>query len=209
MRITILGASGNIGHRLTKALLDNGHEVTAFVHSNDLTGISSEKLHIVKGDVHNPSDVQEAVAGSEMVVSTLGSWGSKTKDIVGTAIENAVPAMQASGIKRIVSLTGSAARVPGQIETFTEKTTRFLLSAIAKPILTDGEKSLRILSESKLDWTVIRSPAMSNKKSAEFKLSDKSSAPWARISRGAVVAALVELIEKGGFSEQAPFISSK
>ncbi len=209
MRITILGASGNIGHRLTKALLDNGHEVTAFMHSSNLPGLSSDKLHIVTGDVHNPTDVQKAVAGSELVVSTLGSWGSKTKDIVGTAIENTVPVMQSAGIKRIVGLTGSAARVPGQVETLTEKATRLLLSAIAKPILTDGEKGLRILSESKLNWSVIRSPAMSNKKSAAYKLSNKSSAPWARISRDAVVAALVELIENGGFSEQAPFISSK
>lgn len=209
MRITILGASGNIGYRLTKVLLENGHEVTAFVHSKGLNSISSEKLHIIKGNIHDAIAVKRAIHGSQIVVSTLGSWGSKTKDIVGTAAINVVPAMDAEHIKRFISLTGSAACLPNQPETVLQHASRILLSIIAKPILTDGETHLRILSASDLDWTTVRSPTMSNKKSSTYKLSTVPPAPWVMVSRDAVVAALVELIEKGGYSKQAPFISAK
>jgi len=79
MRITILGASGKVGLLLTKQLLGNGHEVTAIIHTKALPKIDSSNLRTVTGDVRSAADVKKAVAGSDIVVSTLGSWQTKNK----------------------------------------------------------------------------------------------------------------------------------
>jgi len=71
-----------------------------------------------------------------------------------------------------------------------------LLKVVAKKILFDSEEHLRILSESNINWSSVRSPNMTNKRSASYKLSMIPAAPWATISRNAVVAAMVEIIRK-------------
>ncbi|MDB5182517.1 MAG: NmrA family protein [Candidatus Saccharibacteria bacterium] len=209
MRITVLGASGNIGQRVTKLLLEHGHEVVAMVHSKDLPGLDSAKLHVIKGDVHNPGDINKAISGSDAVVSTLGSWGTKTKDIVAAATKNLIPAMQKAGINRFVSITGSGACLPGEAKPISLALTRLLLKTLQKPVLTDAEKHLRLLNESNLDWTALRSPVMTNKSLTSYVLRLKPFSPLANISRQAITIALVEVIEKNTFSKQAPFISAK
>lgn len=207
MRITILGASGKIGLRLTKALLERGHEITALVHSKGLEGIDSEKLHSVKGDIHNLSDIEKAIAGSEVVVSTLGSWGTKSKDIVSSATKNVVPAMETAGIKRFASVTGGGAWMPDEKQTGIQGMGHSLLGLMAKPILVDAETHLRLLNESTLDWTAIRSPVMMNDKTTKYKLEMEPPSLIATISRPAVVAALVDVIENNTFLKQSPFIT--
>ena len=209
MRITILGASGKVGQLLTTALLSRGHEITAFVHNKPLTDAGSESLRIVSGDVNNIEDLKKAINGSGVVVSCLGSWGTKKKDIVSAATKNVIPAMESAGIKRIISVTGGAARTPNEIEPFIQKATRSLLGLIAKPILFDAEEHLRLLTLSDLDWTAIRSPVMTNNKSDTFKLTMDSLAPWAMVSRHAVVKALIEVVENNTFIKQAPYIIKK
>lgn len=209
MRITILGASGKVGFRLTKLLLEHDHEVNALVHNKDLPGLESSKLHIIKGNIHNKTDIEKALTGSTVVVSTLGSWGTKTKDIVSSATKNLIPAMQAASIKRFVSVTGGAAHLPHETESISRKITRLMLGLVAKPILADAEEHLRLLSKSALEWTALRCPVMTNKQSTSYKLSLIPPSPLANISRQAVVLALLETIEKDNFNKQAPFISAK
>jgi putative NADH-flavin reductase len=191
---------------LTDALVKRGHTVVAFVHNTQLA--ASKNLICISGDIHNQDDVTKAVENSDVVVSTLGSWGSKTKDIVGTATKHIVPAMEKAHVRRFISVTGGAASLPSQQLTLTENITHTLLGLVAKPILVDAEIHLALLSQSKLNWTAVRSPVMTNGKSTHYRLELKAPAPWARVTRHAVVGALVELIEKDEFIKQAPFISS-
>lgn len=207
MNITVFGASGKVGRLLCTELLRRGHSITAFVHNNAGILTASEQLKIVAGDVHTPNDVLPVLSGCDVVVSCLGSWGTKSKDIVGTATAVIIPAMQQNGIKRFVSVTGSAAMVPGQKLSLVDSLTRTLLGLIAKPILVDGEKHLQLLSKSSLDWTAIRSPAMSSGTSTGYMLSTKSPALWVRVSRASVVCALADVIEQGSFVGEAPFIA--
>lgn len=206
MHITVFGASGKVGTLVTKKLIANGHTITAQVHHSNLVGIDTDKVTIVRGDIHESSVVAKAIKGSDAVVCALGSWGTKSKDIVSAATKEIIPAMETAGIKRFVSVTGGAANLVNEQHSFTNNISHALLSIMAKPILLDAEEHLRLLAESKLEWTAVRSPVMTTWGNSRYKLVNKPLVMWATVSRTAVVDALVNLLETKSFTRQAPYI---
>ena len=191
MNITVFGASGKVGQLVVKRLIDEGHRVRAFVHG-DAPFSESDQLTIVKGDVHSAEDIARALEGAEAVISCLGSWGTPTKDILSSAMQHIVPEMQRRGIKRIVSLTGAAAQAPGESFRLRDRLNRRILMLAARHILVDGEEHLRLLAESGLDWTVLRSPVMTDATPNGYHLSDVSGSPLETIPRQAVAKAMVD-----------------
>lgn len=205
MKITVFGASGKVGRIVVKKLVSNGHTVTVFVHRHSPFE-PSEHIKIIKSDVHNAAFVEAAVRGADAVICTLGSWGTPTKDILSAAMRFAIPAMQNEGVKRIITLTGSAALLPTETAHGSEKMSRRLFSKIAGDVLRDGETHLSLLCQSGLDWTAIRSPAMRRGTKISYKLTDKAPLPLAFITRTAVAQAIVDQLERQEYIGQAPHI---
>lgn len=208
MKIVVFGANGRVGSLVIKRLLDDGHEVRAFVHSGSKFS-KQDNLSIVEGDIHDTNQITAALRDREVVMSALGSWGTKDKDILSSAMRNIVPIMQKAGVQRIVSLTGAGAIAPGDQPSLIDKLNRIFIQLAASKILEDGESHIKILAASGLDWTVVRSPAMRNSKSSQYTLSKHAPAPWASVSRQAVADAMVELITSPEWSKMAPYIRGR
>ncbi|UKT66006.1 SDR family NAD(P)-dependent oxidoreductase [Pedobacter mucosus] len=58
-KIMVTGASNGIGLALTKKLLLEGMEVFAVTRSGEITGVSNDKLTIIKGDISNDASIGE------------------------------------------------------------------------------------------------------------------------------------------------------
>ena len=205
MQVTVFGANGNIGSRVVERLLTNGHTVRAFVHGSH-SFEQSNNLQVIQGDIGDKEQVAQAIDGSDAVVSALGSWGTKSKDILTVGMTNIIPAMQSTGVRRIVSLTGADARDPADQPSLRQRLTRVMLFAIAPKVLTDGERHIALLRRSNLDWTVIRSPVMKDSGPADYTLSMKAPKPWASIPRVAVVSAMIHTLERGLHQKSSPFV---
>jgi putative NADH-flavin reductase len=206
MNILVFGANGKVGSLVVAELLNLECEVRAFVRGEHNLP-SSSNLKIIHGDVKNINDVHGALKDTDIVISCLGSWGTKTKDILSMGMNNIVPAMQELGCPRIISLTGSEARLPGEKPSIIQRITHPLFKILARKILQDGEEHLRILQESCLNWTVLRSPVMNNVgKPGKSQLKNKYPLPFRTINRKSVAMALVNQIEDKAFLKQAPFI---
>ena len=205
MQITVFGANGKVGSKIVDGLLRDGHQVVAFVYRN--TGLSTHSnLVIIEGDVHSADDVAQALKGTEVVVSALGSWGTKTKDILTAGMTNIVPAMQEQHIRRIVSLTGADAWDATDKPSFVRSVFHLFLKCVAPKILRDGERHIAILRSSGLDWTVVRSPVMKEQGKRGYVLQDRPLMPWDTIARDDVADAMLQLVKTGEFSQQSPFI---
>ena len=205
MQITVFGASGKVGRLVVAALSAQGHSVVAFIHhSNPFQDDAT--VRTVSGDIYNASTVENAVHGSDAVISTLGSWGTPTKSVVGAGTELIVAAMKKNQILRLITLTGGGALTSTDRPGLSDRLTRRLLEVVAPKILSDGERHIRILEGSDLDWTCIRSPAMTGKGGSAYILNMKLPSLFALIPRAAVVACIVDQINEQAFIGQAPVI---
>ena len=74
MKLTVLGATGGTGLALVRLALEQQHKVTALVRTPAKLGAlaANEHLDVLQGDATNKQDVQQAVRGSDAVLSCLG-----------------------------------------------------------------------------------------------------------------------------------------
>ena len=205
MNVTVLGANGRVGSLVVDMLLEDGHHVTGYVHKNRNQS-QHENLRYVEGDVHSEASVAEAIRGSQAVISTLGSWGTPTKDIVSTGIKALIATVHDDMNLRVVTLTGADSRASGDRLGVLHNTVHWVASKLAGKILFDGEQHIAALEASSLNWTVVRSPVMNNNADDAYTLSSKRPLPWQTISRRAVARCLVDQIDDVTWQRQAPFI---
>lgn len=206
MHITVFGANGQVGQLVVARLLGDGHSVTALIHHHSSLPADPE-LTLLAGDIHESQDIADALRGSQAVISCLGSWHTKEKNILSSAMERLIPAMRQAGIRRIISLTGAAALAPHDQPTLWDTAQHALLNAVAPKILRDGEDHIGLLAESGLDWTVIRSPIMNETGTRTYQLHNRPPQPWHTIHRQAVANCLVDLLANASQVNKAPFIS--
>jgi uncharacterized protein YbjT (DUF2867 family) len=104
MRTLVAGASGFIGRRLCPALADEGHEVIAMTRDPDSYAGAGTA---VRGDVHEPDTVADAMRGCEAayyLVHSLSSADFASKDASAAKVFGAAAAD--AGLRRIVYLGG-------------------------------------------------------------------------------------------------------
>lgn len=209
MKVLVFGANGRVGLLLVKQLVKQNYEVVAFVHGNNNLPKSS-LISVIKGDIYSRENVSSAMKGCDVIISALGSWGTPKKDILTSAMENIIPEMEKQKIKRIITLTGADALASMEKPTLIQQVTRPIFTLLAKNILEDSEKHITLLENSKLDWTILRSPVMNNIGNPKnFCLKDKPPNPFRTINRQSVAIALSNQITDTAFIHQAPFIYRK
>lgn len=194
-----------MGSQVVSHALARGYRVRAFCRSEP-TFPTHPNLEIERGDIHDTGAVTRAVQGSDAVISCLGSWHTKSKDIVSSGMNMIIPAMHAAHIRRIISLTGSEARDTGDSYGIVHRLMHAFISIVASKVLKDSEKHINILRGSSLDWTVIRSPVMTPGNKAAYTLNDKRPSPWETVSRSSVVDAMLDQLEKSPNLQQSPYL---
>lgn len=201
MRVIVFGATGKVGRLLVAELLQRGHTVTAFIHNQKLA--KAAQLQQVRGDVYDRDSVEAALKDQDVIVSALGSWGTKQKNVVSSGMQKIVPAAETAGISRLVSLTGYAP-APGDKPGLLLRAMVAGGNLFAPKIVRDGQDHIAILAASSLNWTVLRSGVMTRSDNVRYSLSARSGNLF--ISRHAVVQAMADLIENNEWPMRAPFI---
>lgn len=202
--VVIFGASGKVGRLLVQYALDDGQHVIAFVHRTKNFD-KNPNLTMIEGDIYEPEDVQKALKHADIVLSALGSWGTRRKDVLAMAMKNIIPAMKQENLSRIISLTGAEARARGDDLGLVHRVAHFCIGIVAGKILHDGEKHIELLEHSGLDWTVLRSPIMRSGTNSVYSLTHARPMPWASINRTAVARAMIDQISDGS-SQSALFV---
>lgn len=205
MKLIVFGAHGRVGHLIVREAVHRGYEVTAVIYTSDTYNFG-DGVRTLRADVHNAEEVAHVLYGQEVVVSALGSWGTPTQDILSSGMEHIIPVMQQHHIKRIISLTGADARTRGDHPSLSAHFMRSLLVLLRPKILKDGEKHIRLLQDSGLDWTVIRSPRMIDGDSQDYVLSRNSAEAWDTVTRSTVATAMLDQVEVVEAIQRAPIL---
>ncbi len=180
MKIVIFGANGATGKILTKQALAGGYAVTAITRHPEAFPLQHEHLQVMRGDVFDLAAVEQAVAGQDAVLSTLGvPFSRKPIALYSEGIEHIVQAMNRYGVRRLVCVSSSA--TDPQIR-YLDSGGGFIFEKVLKPIVintigrttyTDMERMETLVMNSHLDWVIIRpsglfeTPSVTNYQIAE------------------------------------------
>src|SRR5690348_1305025 len=160
MKIVIFGANGATGKILTKQALDAGHIVTAVTRHPEAFPIRDAHLNIIGGDVFDLALVEQAVAGQDAVLSTLGvPFNRELTTIYSRGMAHIVQAMKHSGVHRVVCVSSSATGTnhdTGAGFIFDKILQPIVMSTIGKTTYADMKQMETLLMNSELDWTVVR-----------------------------------------------------
>src|SRR5262249_50101225 len=112
--VLIIGASKGIGLETVQDALKAGHSVRALARTATAIRIDHSKLEKVNGNALDRDTIGEALAGVETVIQTLGVAHAPRVIIFGTqllstATQVLVDAMENSPVKRLISVTGFGA----------------------------------------------------------------------------------------------------
>jgi putative NADH-flavin reductase len=160
MKLVIFGANGPTGQLLTKQALAEGHTVTAITRHPELFSLRHEHLRVMKGDVFDLAAVEEAVAGQDAVLSTLGvPFSRKPITVYSQGIAHIIQAMKHYSVRRLICVSSSATNP------HPDSQNGFLFEKILQPIITktigktmyaDMRRMETLVMDSDLDWTIVR-----------------------------------------------------
>ncbi len=193
--IALIGASGNIGSKITRELLDRGHTVTAICRNPD-TMDAQEGVTTVPGDMLNPEQLAETLKGHDAVISAA--------PFVTDESEKLFAAVRDSGVKRYVMVGGAASL-------FNDEGVKVWDTlqgvGIPEPVLANIAEGIRafdlLQQEDSLDWTFF-SPAVMigpGERTGQFRLGKDNVVADengdSKISYDDYAIALVDELEQG------------
>jgi putative NADH-flavin reductase len=209
MKIIIFGATGRTGLPLVTQALAAGHEVTAFVRTPNKLQISHAKFRLVRGDLNDATGIEAAIAGRDAVLSALGPIPGGQKDIMKVAFTNIVAAMQKTGVKRLISLTGAGVAQPGDEPKWINRFISLMLNLISKDTIIDSSEHARLVWASDLDWTIVRVPMLTDAAPGDnIRVGMVGINDGMRIARSDVAAFMLKVLEERSQIHEAPVISS-
>lgn len=163
MNITIFGGTGATGLLLIEKALKSGHSVTVFARTPSKISIKNDNLRIVKGELTEPDKIEEALKNVDAVISVLGPT-QKTKGLViADGIKNIVDAMKKNGVKRLVATATPSFKDSNDKFQFGFAFGVFMVKALIKDSYNNIVLTGKHISESGLDWTIVRLPMLSDK----------------------------------------------
>lgn len=205
MKIAVIAANGRSGQAFVEAALNAGHTIRAGVRGKSQLKPHSN-LTVVECDATNEAQLKNLLAGQEAVASFIGHVKGSEPNVQTIAIQKVVDVMKELGVKRLVSLTGTGVRFPGDKISLIDRFLNLSISVIDPARVKDGKNHVEVLKNSALDWTVIRVLKLQNVPPKPFSLREHGPTKW-YVGRQEVAQAVLQVLEQRSFIKQAPIIS--
>lgn len=208
MKLSVFGGTGKTGLEILRQGLAAGHEISALARDPARLREFLPKVRVVKGDSFDSQAVEDAVAGSGAVLSALGHVGGSPPDLLSRSAANIVNAMRKQNVKRFVVLANRAARDPSDRPGLYNRLLLSLLIVFRGQMARDTVQEAKIVSESGLDWTIVRASLLTNgplTKTYKVGASDRSAGT--RISRANVADFMLSCAIRGSYVRAKPIIS--
>jgi len=208
MKILVLGASGKTGSLLVTEALALGFEVIAYMRRKESITAENPNLKIIEGQLNDKEKLKYAISGSDACISTLGGSSLTKHNIqIIQGIDNIVTLMEEEKVKRFIYLSSIGA---GNSRFYMPQPIRFLIADIMLRVpLADHNANESRISQSKLDWTVIRPGGLTNgPKTGNLKHGFESMKMKGNgnISRSNVAAFMLEQLNQGNYLQKSVWL---
>lgn len=154
-RIFVIGGTSGIGLETVKLALARGHFVAAMARRPERMSVSHPNLTMLKGDVTEPADLQEAMAQAHAIVFTIGINPTREPvSVFSTGAKQLLSLMKTDGSQHLIMVSGIGAgdsRGHGG----------FMYDNIVQPLLLktlyeDKDRSEALIKNSEVPWTIVR-----------------------------------------------------
>jgi putative NADH-flavin reductase len=160
MRLTIFGATGQIGQSVVKQALEAGHEVTAYSRRPNALNIEHKNLQIEVGNFTDREKLQGAIVGRDAVISALGPALTMSRNVTNLPIAEAhkliISVMEASGPKRLITLATPSISAKEDVKQFVTVFPAIMPKLFSPYGYAEMKTIEKLIKDSKLDWTVVR-----------------------------------------------------
>ena len=171
MRITVFGATGNMGRRVIAEALSRGHEVTGVARNSEGLGKLPPSVDAQIGDAKNIDDVIKLSAGQDVVINTMRPASGSEVEIEQTT-KTLMDGLAITGVRLLVSGGAASLIVPGTHGKKVIEDSHYLPIAARDVAQASMQQYNICLSEARVDWTYF-SPAASlipGKRTGIFRL---------------------------------------
>jgi len=197
MHILLLGATGRTGKIVASCLVKAGHRVTA-------AGRRDPKIQGVafrQADLSDKNDLIKAAQGMDGVVSALASAKGNP---VCSGVARALTGQDGM---RYVTIGGAGVDAEGDQKGIPDRLMGWVMRRVVPEMLADRQAELGILQQSRLRWTMLRPPRLTDNpaKGAVRMSFDKPAS--AAIARGDLAQAVVDTLTDHATVGRAPFVA--
>ncbi|WP_440491046.1 SDR family oxidoreductase [Serratia nevei] len=184
--VLILGAGGQIARHVIERLADEPAVVqTLFARRPEKIQSHPANGRILIGDVLNPSALEQAIQGQDLVYANL------TGEDLDAQAEAVIAAMQASGVKRLIFVLslGIYDEVPGKFGEWN----RAIIGEPLKPF----RRAADAIEASGLDYTILRPAWLTDEDKVDYELTTRDE-PFKGtiVSRKSVAALIADIIDE-------------
>ena len=202
MRVVVLGAAGQLGREVVRALVACGHTVRAALRRPPDPALPS-LVEIRIADARNTSEARAAMSGFDAVVNVIGGGTLRRNDVASSTSAVAVPAAQEAGAKRYIAMSAGMVALDWPLFKYV------LRPLIFRHILAEHRRVEEIVRASVLDWTIVRPSALTNRPPTGYVASLELQRRAFVTSRSDVAAFIADELENGKYIRKAVFIASR
>ena len=161
MKIVVLGATGGTGLEIVRQSIEHGHAVTAFVRAPDSLKTFSDRITVTEGDLLNSAELGDALAGHDAVLSGFGPRVPISKadaTLLRQFASALTSAMMRASVRRVVVVSMAFLFKDSIVPP------AYLVGRLFfRDLVADASEMERVITESGLDWTIVRPPKLTDK----------------------------------------------
>ena len=172
MNITIIGASAGIGLEAVKRGLDRNHSITTLSRS-DIEIEEKKSLKVIIGDATNKVDLLSSIQNADAIIVTLGTSKNMNATTLFSDFAQLMVEIQKENKIDIpfIFVTGFGA---GESKNYVPWLVKMFLKYFLKDVYADKTKMEEIITNSDLNWTVVRPGRLLDKELTEkYRIENK------------------------------------
>ena len=137
MKLAVIAANGRSGKIFVEHALAAGHSVRAGIHhANSLS--PHAQLEVIPCDATSVDDLTKLLKDQDAAVSFIGHVKGSPPHVQTDAMQALVSVMRTRGVTRVISLTGTGVRFPGDKISMIDRLLNLSISIIDPARVKDG-----------------------------------------------------------------------
>ena len=205
--IALLGGGGRTGKYIVQELIKKGYQVKLLLRNPEKFQIESPLIKVYKGDALDETAIKSLLENCTAVINTVGQ--RKDEPLVASqATRLVLESMSKLEIKRYILVAGLNVDTPFDKKSVETKAATEWMKANFPLIHEDRQKTYTLLSQSNVDWTLVRVPFIEfseNKSKIKIDLED---CVGSKINASDIAYFVVEQLSNRTYLRKTPFITN-